>query len=396
MNQEPKQLEIILAEAVTYFREQYIGKLPTRVEYEVLRADGLKSGSLSRSALVKKFDNLVGRKSDTFKNKFIDHLHALEAFLAYSSSPNAFAQAWKFRKTKISKLSLFEVQELLSRHAQLIPTIRSENLLNCGEKGMIKSSKNHSFLMGIRHSKGNYEDNLDNLGHFSYQPPADPLGMLRYRWLEMLAIKFNLPIYMFVTMWFKYEAIQSTKHVTLICPVKITKRNNAFDAPLNLQLIDVNEGIERTMMIRSLDELEIQTSVRSALNDEFVIKFNFENINSNKNLRNLLIQWAIKQGKTCPGSKCNHISFRDIKNKAHIHLGHIIPQKWGGVFQFMQERNHIHHPDNLYLSCNTCNTSLSYLFPDRVLMDNILDGKFGTVGDFLRSDPGYFSKIEET
>ncbi|HXH75053.1 MAG TPA: hypothetical protein VNJ08_08815 [Bacteriovoracaceae bacterium] len=395
MTKDIKQLELILADAVDYFREEYINKLPAKVDYEVQRADGLKRGTVTRSALNQKFTSLVGNKPDIFKNKFIDHLHALEAFLAYSSSPTAFAQAWKFRKTKISKLSLFEVQELLSRHAQLIPTIRAENLLNCGEKGMIKSTKNQSFLMGIRHSKGNYDDNLDNLGHFDYQPPADALGMLRYRWLEVLALKFNLPIYMFVTMWFKYEAIKTTKHVTLICPVKITKRNNKFDAPLNLQLIDVHEGIERAMMIRSLDELEIQTSVRSSLNDEMVIKFNFDNINSNKALRSSLIQWAMKQGKTCPGSKCNHVAFRDVKNKSHIHLGHIIPQKWAGVFQFMQERNHIHHPDNLYLSCNTCNTSLNYLFPDRVLMDNILDGKFGTIGDFIRSDPSYFSKIEE-
>ncbi len=236
--------------------------------HTVLREEFEQSQDCQRDGYSKKHSSTGG---SGIINLVFNSDDGLEAYLAYSSSPNAFAQAWKFRKTKISKLSLFEVQELLSRHAQLIPTIRSENLLNCGEKGMIKSTKNPSFLMGIRHSKGNYDDNLDNLGHFNYQPPADPLGMLRYRWLEVLAVKFNLPIYMFVTMWFKYEAIKSTNHVTLICPVKITSRNKKFDSPLNLQLIDVHEGIERAMMIRSLDELEIQTSVRSALNDEIVI-----------------------------------------------------------------------------------------------------------------------------
>lgn len=334
----------------------------------------------------------------SFKVKFLKHVQTIESYLAYSSSPSSFAQAWIFRKTKISKLSLFEVQDLLTRHAQLIPTIRSENLFNCGEKGMILSEENVSFLYGLRHSKGNYDDNLDNLGNFNYQPPADALGMLRYRWLEVLSVKFKLPIYLYVTMWFKYEGIKSSqiKHVTMLCPVKITQINPKFDAPLSLQLIDVNECIERSMMIKSLDELEIETAVRSGLKEEFVIKFNYATLSTNTFLKSQIVKWAVSKGKKCPGVKCDHIPFSAISNKSQIHLGHIIPQKWGGVFQFMQERNHIHHPDNLYLTCNLCNTSLNYKFPDKQLMDNILDGDSGTIGDFIRSDPKFFSNLGES
>ena len=41
-------------------------------------------------------------------------------------------------------------------------------------------------------------------------------------------------------------------------------------------------------------------------------------------------------------------------------------------------------PDNLYLTCNKCNSSLSDKFPDIKLRNNIV--KYGTIGDWLRSD----------
>lgn len=389
------KLEDLIQNSKAEFIDKYLSKLPSEVKYSVDRIDGLKKDTISKEDLISKFHKLVPVDIGKFKIDYISHIATMEGYLAYSSTPKSFEKAWKFRKTKISSISLFEVQELLSNHAQLIPMIKSENLLNSGEKGMIKSKENGAFLYGIRHSKGNYDDALDSLGNFSYQPPFDALGMLRYRWLEYLTIEAKLPVYMFVTMWFKHEVLEATNHVTMLCPVKITKMNKEFDAPLNLQLITVNEAIEHTMMIRSMDTLDLTSKIRTGLPEEYVIKFNYENIKSNSKLRNHLINWAITKGKKCPGDKCQNVEFKKITNKSKIHLGHIVPQNWGGIFQFLQEKNHIHHPDNLYLSCSECNISLNASFPGDALRKNIVDDKFGTIGDYIRTDLNYFSKVDE-
>lgn len=44
----------------------------------------------------------------------------------------------------------------------------------------------------------------------------------------------------------------------------------------------------------------------------------------------------------------------------------------------------VHHPDNLYLTCKSCNSSLGDTFLDRSFRDNIV--KFGTIGDWLRKN----------
>lgn len=389
------KLERILETAFEDFLNSYLYKLPEVVPYSVTRVDGIKKGSISRESLISKFHVLVSKNVGCFKSTFIDHIAKMESYIAYSSTPKAFEQAWKFRKTKISNLSLFEVQGLIAQQAQLIPMIKSENLLNAGEKGLIKSKENGAFLYGVRHSKGNYDDTLDELGNFSYQPPFDALGMLRYRLLEYLTVKFELPIFMYSTMWFKHEALESTNHVTMICPLTITKLNSQFDSHLNLQLITIDQAIEKSMMLRSLDTVDSKSKIRTSLPIEHVIKYNYESIKNNKKLRNNIINWAIKKGKKCPGSKCQSIEFRKLSNRAQIHLGHIVPQSWGSLFQYFQENSQIHHPDNLYLSCSTCNISLNASFPDDNLRNNIINDEFGTIGDYIRSDIHYFSNVDE-
>ena len=76
---------------------------------------------------------------------------------------------------------------------------------------------------------------------------------------------------------------------------------------------------------------------------------------------------------------CNHVFFRDLETK-HIAFGHIISQNWSTAFTFVNDK--VHHPDNLYLTCNKCNSSLSDSFPDKDLKKEI--EKTGTIGDWLR------------
>ena len=76
---------------------------------------------------------------------------------------------------------------------------------------------------------------------------------------------------------------------------------------------------------------------------------------------------------------CNHIKFAQLPNR-NIAFGHIISQKWISCFNFLLDKRD--HPDNLYLSCQKCNSSLSDNFPDSELRNEI--EKMGTIGDWLR------------
>ena len=88
--------------------------------------------------------------------------------------------------------------------------------------------------------------------------------------------------------------------------------------------------------------------------------------------------------------KCNHILFRDLK-LSDIAFGHIISQNWTSAFTFMLDK--VHHPDNLYLTCKNCNSSLSNNFPDPQLRKAIV--KEGTIGDWLRLYENSIRNIEK-
>ena len=83
--------------------------------------------------------------------------------------------------------------------------------------------------------------------------------------------------------------------------------------------------------------------------------------------------------ETCPGESCNHSLF-DSLNLNQIAFGHIIPQDWAHSFTYILDKKN--HPDNLYLTCNKCNSSLSNNFPGLKLRKEI--NKRGTIGDWLR------------
>jgi len=48
--------------------------------------------------------------------------------------------------------------------------------------------------------------------------------------------------------------------------------------------------------------------------------------------------------------------------------------------------DNVNHPDNLYLTCKSCNSSLGDAFPDKTFRDNIVAPEFGTIGDWLRKN----------
>ena len=83
--------------------------------------------------------------------------------------------------------------------------------------------------------------------------------------------------------------------------------------------------------------------------------------------------------ETCPGEYCDHRLFDSLKLN-QIAFGHIIPQDWARSFTYILDKKN--HPDNLYLTCDKCNSSLSNNFPDLTLRKEI--NKRGTIGGLLR------------
>lgn len=120
---------------------------------------------------------------------------------------------------------------------------------------------------------------------------------------------------------------------------------------------------------------------RDALPESVINEWNYKKITTGK--KGLIIKnWAKKSNLKCiDGSKCGGIKFKEIEN-SKITFGHIIPQSWSKEYPHLLTS--IHHPDNLYLTCQSCNSSLSSGFPDDELKKRI-SGKEGTIGDWLRN-----------
>lgn len=139
----------------------------------------------------------------------------------------------------------------------------------------------------------------------------------------------------------------------------------------------IDEALRR-LETKKVDGLETK---RKKLSPKVVREWNYKRITTgNKGL--IIKSWARKSGLKCiDGSKCGGVKFSRLED-SDITFGHIIPQSWGKEYPHMLET--IHHPDNLYLTCKSCNSSLNSGFPDPELKSKISKA-YGTIGDWLRN-----------
>lgn len=230
---------------------------------------------------------------------------------------------------------------------------------------------------------------LDDLGRFTYQPPEDLKGMLRYRFFEYLSSELKIPYVMFVSMWFSYNndlvsgikdhLPKETNWLYMIAPVKVISNNSlsngSISSPLELQTISREEAYQIISQLKGITSTELEIDYRPTLSDNISLEFSYEHIKSSP--KGVAIKkWAQDSGKKCPA--CN-IAFSKL-SLPKIHFGHILSQSWCSSFGFLQDR--VHNPDNLYLSCDKCNISLSKDFPNLKLRELI--ASTGTVGDWIR------------
>ncbi|MEO9276274.1 MAG: hypothetical protein ABI340_00630 [Nitrososphaera sp.] len=135
-------------------------------------------------------------KTKTITKDFIDHFDSLEKLIPFCSSPKSFRSAWDLRSNILNK---FDADTLVNEGAQLIPNNKNLRLFQSIQQG-VELSKNKRLVLFVRHVEGNYDDNLDDLGRFTYQPPTDATGMLRYRWCQLLSKKLQIPFVVIAVM----------------------------------------------------------------------------------------------------------------------------------------------------------------------------------------------------
>ncbi len=320
------------------------------------------------------------------------HFNELAPSLVLCSSPRGFRTAWGLRS---KTLSVQDAEAITNDGGQLIPVNDNSRLLSCEQQGVVLGP-HKKLVLAVRHSEGNYDDSLDELGRFTYQPPRDVSGMLRYRWCQFLSKKLKIPFILIVVMWFEYRLNDKMNQLFVMSPAKIidfdddlSNLNDSIHKPLKLQLIPRHEAISTINLIRSLNSENIDIDVRAELPDELSREWAYDKINTSEKGKQLK-RWAQKNSKNCPGARCNHILFRELK-LSDIAFGHIVSQNWTSAFTFMLDK--VHHPDNLYLTCKTCNSSLSNNFPDPELRKEIV--KEGTIGDWLRLYENSIRNIEK-
>jgi len=354
--------------------------------YKISSPSDAKVVNVKKSQIKSALNILCPRKIDLLESDILNHFNALRNYIQFCSSPQSFRTAWGLRS---ETLSPYDADRLIKEGAQLIPQNRETRIFQYNQQGN-ELGINKRLILAVRHSEGNYDDELNDVGQFQYQSPNNTSGMLRCRWCQYLADQFKGGFILLAVMWFKTPINEKVNHVFIATPVKIvniindlTDLGDSLQNPLNLQLIARQEALSSINHVFTLAEPESDYQKHFPLEDGLTREYSFDKINTTSKGRTIK-RWAQKTGKRCPGIHCknnqNHVEFKDLR-LSEITFGHIISQKWANTYPFLSET--VNHPDNLYLTCRNCNSSLSDLFPGKKLRDQI--ELTGTIGDWIRN-----------
>ena len=311
-------------------------------------------------------------------------------YIPLCSSPKAVKSAWDIKKKGLDNI---KCEEIINNGGQLIPFNKDIELCPFNPNHGVRMKD--EFIFALRHDPEKYNDHIDHLGNFFFQPQNKLTPSLRYRWVQEVSYQLNIPLVVIVVQWFKFKFhtknemkfknLKDENHVfcfglAKIVPDKtdILNYQKSLSNPMKLQLITRNEAIELINQINNLNQTDTITKIRTPLDDKIAYDWSYTKIKGSDKAKKLK-KWAKLNHKYCPGCK-KDFSFFEYNE---IAVGHIIFQSWGISFSFLSDV--IHHPDNLYLTCKKCNSSLSDNFPDKTLRDTISNTTY-TIGDWLRSN----------
>ena len=336
-----------------------------------------------RRALQNKFGDF-----EQFSERFSGHLLGQKNIIAaFASTPVSFANAWNMKAEELSA----EDAHALSRtggHFQFNQvsngTDRSGALLYLEgyAKGLVKS-KGVGLTKGFRHRTGGIyeEDSLSEMGVFKYATPTDAAGMMEYRFAENFSNRLRVPLIYVITQWFRYD----TKHeplnnwIYMTGVAKVVSRQSHPYQSIELQLVDKDDALRTIENLLDAIKSTGETPIRPPMQEHLRLGWSFDKISKDRKKRTLILDYAKRNNFRCPGDKCAHVPFRDLAPR-QIHFGHRISQKWNSSNAGVAD---VHHPYNLYLSCDKCNVSLGAKYPTEI--DRLIDDT-GTIGDWLMRD----------
>jgi len=233
------RLESIISEAIDEFTVKS-NQITDGIRY-VAGREG-KQTKVSKTIIQNALKQICPKgKIKTVTSDFITHYENLEKLIPFCSSPKSFRTAWDLRSEILNK---FDADILVNQGAQIIPYNKSERLFQTIQQGT-QLGKNQRLLSFVRHSEGNYDDRLNDQGSFTYQPPNDATGMLRYRWSQYLSKKLEIPLMVIAVMWFSYRINNTLNQVFVTAPAKIIdfdqdleNLNDSLHKPLTLQIVN--------------------------------------------------------------------------------------------------------------------------------------------------------------
>lgn len=298
---------------------------------------------------------------------------------AFTSTPIAFANAWNMQ---VEELVASDVMSLAAAggHFQFNQGIKGSKLYRTGfQHGLVKN-QGGGLIIGFRHkTSGSYdEDNLSEMGVFTYATPEDASGMMEYRFHENFSELLGIPRLIILSQWFRYKTVLEDNnqwlYMTGIAKVVGTQDHPA--KPIQLQLINREEAFRLLLAHEQLMTNNVNEKVRPPLPEHLRLGWSYEKIKANKKKRAALIKYAQERHHKCVGKLCGHVPFEKLE-PSKIHIGHRISQHWNSQNSGVVD---VHHPYNLYLSCDKCNISLQSKYPTE--LDNAIN-TVGTIGDWL-------------
>ncbi|NVK27404.1 MAG: hypothetical protein HWE14_05135 [Flavobacteriia bacterium] len=347
----------------------------------------IKDYTISPAQYRKSVDNAFGNFV-TFRNTFIKHLEGQKSLIsAFASTPVSFSDAWNMKAESLEPSDVISLTKA-GGHFQLnqIPYGHGSSgsgLYQSGyAKGLVKSFGT-KITKGFRHKTGGvYEDDsLNEMGIFTYATPNNSAGMMEYRFAEQLSSGLKVPLIFIITQWFKYpiEFEINNEWIYMTGVAKVVGKGSHPHDPINLQLISKDEAVKHLTSLIDAFSSPQEVRIRPQLPEHLKLGWSYTKIKQNKEKRRILIEYARNNQLKCPGEICNHIPFSRLQD-SNVHIGHRISQNWASQNIGVVD---IHHPYNLYLSCNTCNSSLSDKYPSEI---DLIINKNGTIGDWLNAD----------
>ena len=162
------------------------------------------------------------------------------------------------------------------------------------------------------------------------------------------------------------------------------KYKNELFLPYLLKPLDAKYADSQLRAFDLLDQTIGDYEAKTPLPRKVAKKFAFNNLKS-KVQRKLIYDYIHNHSPYCSHATRKGGKVVECKNRLKpdktTHIGHIFSQNWCTAYSVFQES--MNHPDNLYLSCSSCNTSLNLGCPSKDVLKRI--NKEGlTLGDLIR------------